>query len=293
MKLGHILAGASICALSIAGFAATASAQTTPPTTSPPTDEPDDPALLDTEVEAESGQAVNAGDEQAIVVTGSRIRRPNLGSTVPITSVGPEDIVETGQVSVGDQLNQLPQLRTTFSQANSTRFIGTAGQNFLDLRGLGTERTLVLVNNRRFVSTAPGSFRWDVNNVPADLVERVDIVTGGNSAIYGSDAVAGVVNFILRREFDGIQVRGQSGISDEGDSGSYFVSGIIGKMIDYTTKNSPLPEPLAAEDVGHAAAFLCSPLAAAITGSTVYVDKGYNVMGMGVDAIPPSDDAPA
>lgn len=174
----------------------------------------------------EAPAAAEEGD--AIIVTGSRIPRPNLESSIPITSVGAAEILDTGQISVGDQLNQLPQLRSTFSQANSTRFIGTAGQNFLDLRGLGTERTLVLVNNRRHVSTTPGSFRWDVNNVPSDLVDRIDVITGGNSAIYGSDAVAGVVNFVLKREFEGFQVRGQAGISDEGDSASYFVSGIAG-----------------------------------------------------------------
>ncbi|MEE2915770.1 MAG: TonB-dependent receptor plug domain-containing protein, partial [Pseudomonadota bacterium] len=100
-----------------------------------------------------------------IVVTGSRINRPNLASTIPITSVGPQDILATGTISVGDQLNELPQLRATYSQANSTRFIGTAGSNFLDLRGLGIDRTLVLINGRRHVSTSPGGFQWDVNNV--------------------------------------------------------------------------------------------------------------------------------
>ncbi|MBL0925781.1 MAG: TonB-dependent receptor plug domain-containing protein [Sphingomonadaceae bacterium] len=181
--------------------------------------------------EAPASEEAVADDEdtgEQIVVTGSRISRPNLKASIPITSLG-EELTETGQISVGDQLNQLPQLRSTFSQANSTRFIGTAGQNFLDLRGLGTDRTLVLVNNRRHVSTTPGSFRWDVNNVPSDLVQRVDVVTGGNSAIYGSDAVAGVVNFVLRRDYDGIQLRGQAGVSDEGDSGSVFLSGIAGK----------------------------------------------------------------
>jgi outer membrane receptor protein involved in Fe transport len=185
-------------------------------------------ATAPTETVATTDATTPESDDE-IVVTGSRIRRPNLESTVPITSVGAQDIVGVGQISVGDQLNQLPQLRATFSQANSTRFIGTAGQSFLDLRGLGTERTLALVNGRRFVSTAPGTFRWDVNNVPADLIERVDVVTGGNSAIYGSDAVAGVVNFVLRRQFDGLQLRGQGGVSSEGDSGSYFVSGMAGK----------------------------------------------------------------
>ncbi len=187
------------------------------------------PAMAQDEAPAaEEAAAEDEDSGEQIVVTGSRISRPNLKASIPITSLG-EELTETGQISVGDQLNQLPQLRSTFSQANSTRFIGTAGQNFLDLRGLGTDRTLVLVNNRRHVSTTPGSFRWDVNNVPSDLVQRVDVVTGGNSAIYGSDAVAGVVNFVLRRDYDGIQLRGQAGVSDEGDSGSLFLSGIAGK----------------------------------------------------------------
>lgn len=138
--------------------------------------------------QASTPATAESAEGSEIIVTGSRISRPNLDSTIPVTSVGSEQIMDSGQISVGDQLNQLPQLRSTFSQANSTRFIGTAGQNFLDLRGLGTERTLTLINGRRQVSSAPGSFRWDTNNVPADLIERVDVVTGGNSAIYGSDA---------------------------------------------------------------------------------------------------------
>lgn len=178
--------------------------------------------------QASTPATAESAEGSEIIVTGSRISRPNLDSTIPVTSVGSEQIMDSGQISVGDQLNQLPQLRSTFSQANSTRFIGTAGQNFLDLRGLGTERTLTLINGRRQVSSAPGSFRWDTNNVPADLIERVDVVTGGNSAIYGSDAIAGVVNFVLKRSFDGFQVRGQAGVSDRGDSGSQFLSGVAG-----------------------------------------------------------------
>ena len=187
------------------------------------------PAIDSTCADDNADGVCNDQDRSAIIVTGSRIRRPNLDSTIPITSVGTEQVLETGQVSVGDQLNQLPQLRTTFTQANSTRAIGTAGLSLLDLRGLGTQRTLTLVNGRRHVSTVSGSFAWDVNNVPADLIERVDLVTGGNSAIYGSDAVAGVVNFILKDKFEGLQLRAQAGVSGEGDSGSQFVAGVWGK----------------------------------------------------------------
>lgn len=182
------------------------------------------------EVELESGQdAAETTDQNEIVVTGSRIPRPNLVSTVPITSIGVQDLTDTGNVSLGDELNQLPALRSTFSQSNSTRFIGTAGLNLLDLRGLGTERTLVLVNGRRHVTATPGSYSVDTNTIPTDLLERVDVVTGGNSAIYGSDAVAGVVNFVLKRNFDGINIRGQGGISSRGDRGTAFVSATAGK----------------------------------------------------------------
>ncbi len=207
----RILGTASLFALAFTSFPAAAYAQ----------DDQDDAAFAEAS-EVDSG-------EGTIVVTGSRIRRPNLDSAVPITSVGPTELTERGDLSLGDALNELPSLRATFSQANSTRFIGTAGINRLDLRGLGTERTLVLVNGRRHVTSSPGGYDVDINTIPSDLLERVDIVTGGNSAIYGSDAVAGVVNFIMRRDYEGISIRGQAGASTYNDRGSYFVSGIFGR----------------------------------------------------------------
>ena len=173
----------------------------------------------------------NAPECTSIVVTGSRIRRPNLESTVPITSVGPQDLTSRGEVSLGDALNDLPSMRSTFSQANSTTSIGTAGLSLLDLRGLGTTRTLVLVNGRRTVTAQPGNFNVDINTMPVDLLERADVVTGGNSAIYGSDAIAGVVNFILRRDFEGVKVRGQAGTSTYGDRGNKFASIVAGKSL--------------------------------------------------------------
>ena len=166
----------------------------------------------------------------AIVVTGSRIARdPNLGSSVPLTAITAVELTEQGKVSLGDALNDLPSLRSTYSQGNSTRFIGTAGLNLLDLRGLGISRTLVLVNGKRHITATPGDYLVDTNTIPVDLLERVDVVTGGNSAVYGSDAVAGVVNFVLKRNFEGISLKGQGGISSRGDRGSYFVSGTFGK----------------------------------------------------------------
>ncbi len=166
---------------------------------------------------------------EQVVVTGSRIRTPNLQSNVPVTSVTAAQVQNTGVVSVGDVLNELPSIRSTFSSSNSTRFIGTAGLNFLDLRGLGTTRTLVLVNGRRHVSSSEGSNEVDVNTIPTDLIDRIDVVTGGNSAIYGSDAIGGVVNFVLRRNFDGLQLRAQDGISSRGDGNAWFVSATAGR----------------------------------------------------------------
>lgn len=169
--------------------------------------------------------------EQAIVVTGTRIRSPNLESAVPVTSISGEQLFHTGQVQVGDQLDNLPQLRSTFSTANSTRFLGTRGLNLLDLRGLGTQRTLVLVNGRRHVAAdvLSNGVSVDINTIPADLIERVDVVTGGASAVYGSDAVAGVVNFILRKDYQGIQARGQVGMSDHNDAYNQYASILAGQ----------------------------------------------------------------
>src|SRR4051812_14079759 len=183
------------------------------------------------EVETKSGTNVNSptSTNDQIVVTGSRIRRPNLESNVPITSVSVEELTNRGEVNIGDALNDLPSLRSTFSQSNSVRFIGTAGVNVLDLRGLGTSRTLVLVNGRRHVTYTPGDYLVDINTIPTDLIERVDVITGGEAAVYGSDAVAGVVNFILKKNFDGIKLRAQDGITQRGDRATQFVSLTAGR----------------------------------------------------------------
>lgn len=169
---------------------------------------------------------------EEIVVTGSRIRRPNVDSAVPVTSVQADDLQATGTASIGDVLNDLPALRSTFSTANSTRYIGTAGLNMLDLRGLGTSRTLVLQNGRRHVGASEGSNAVDTNMIPTDLIERVDVVTGGTSAIYGSDAIAGVVNFVLKDDFEGSLIRSQYGLTGHGDAQNYFVSATTGGNFD-------------------------------------------------------------
>lgn len=188
------------------------------------------------EAAIEQNTALNPTPEQdqsgagEVVVTGSRIRIANPNAqAVPVATITAAELLGTrGDVSLGDALNQLPQLRSTFSQANSTGSIGTAGLSLLDLRGLGTSRTLTLVNGRRVVTAVPGSYTPDVSTIPYDLVQSVDIVTGGNSAIYGSDAISGVVNFILRRDFDGFRLRAQGGVTSYGDRGTYLIGAIAG-----------------------------------------------------------------
>ncbi|WP_380781937.1 TonB-dependent receptor domain-containing protein [Sphingomonas sp. R86520] len=187
-----------------------------------------DPVTVPTQDVAQD-QAAPQNDE--ILVTGSRIASPNGQSAVPVTSVSAVELTTTAKTSIGDVLNDLPQLQSTFSQANSTRFLGTAGLNLLDLRGLGTQRTLVLVNGRRHVGSdiLNNAVSVDTNTIPTDLLERVDLTTGGNSGVYGSDALAGVVNFILKDHYDGLQIRSQGAISQRGDAGSYFGSVLAGK----------------------------------------------------------------
>lgn len=189
---------------------------------------------------AQAPGAAQVGVIEEIIVTGSRIRRPNVVSAVPVTSVSADAFSETAVVSIGDVLNDLPSLRSTYSSSNSTRFIGTAGLNLLDLRGLGTSRTLVLQNGRRHIGAIEGANEVDTNMIPTDLIERVDVVTGGSSAIYGSDAIAGVVNFVLKDDFEGAKIRAQYGSPEDPGGDSYFVSTTVGGNFDNDRGNIAL-----------------------------------------------------
>ena len=146
-------------------------------------------------------QAQDAADD-TIVVTGTRIQREDLNAPSPVSTVSSEQLVLTNTVNSEQFLNTLPQVIPSFDQTSNNPGDGSAR---VSLRGLGTARTLVLVDGARFVGLGP-SFVVDLNNIPSALVERVDVVTGGASAVYGSDAVAGVVNFVLKKDFEGIQL---------------------------------------------------------------------------------------
>jgi iron complex outermembrane recepter protein len=140
-----------------------------------------------------------------IVVTGSRIAIPNLESISPVTSVTAADIALTGKTNVADVLNQLPQI---FAAQGGGLSNGSSGTAEVNLRNLGSARTLVLVDGRRLGpgDAVTGTNASDINQVPAQLVERIEVLTGGASSTYGADAAAGVVNFIMKHNFEGVEV---------------------------------------------------------------------------------------
>ncbi len=143
-----------------------------------------------------------AQDEDVVVVTGSRIQRTDTVAPSPITNVSAEQLAVVNTVNTEDFINTLPQVVPAFDSTSNNPGNGTAT---VSLRGLGTTRTLVLVDGMRFVGSGPAQI-VDLNSIPSALVESVDIVTGGASAVYGSDAVAGVVNFMMKDDFEGVEI---------------------------------------------------------------------------------------
>jgi iron complex outermembrane receptor protein len=156
---------------------------------------------------------------EEVVVTGSRIVSTSLDAPSPVQSVTAEDIQATGILNTQDLLLKNPTFGTpTLSRTNSNFLTSGGGVSTVDLRNLGIDRTLTLVDGRRFVSGNPGSMAVDYNTIPAQFIERIDVLTGGASAVYGSDAVAGVVNIIYKKNFEGVSFDGQYGASAENDN---------------------------------------------------------------------------
>ena len=244
-----------------------------------------------------AGQEAAQGD---VIVTGSRIARPDLTSSVPVAVTSNADILQDAAINIQDTLQQLPQFGVGTSRYNSNFSTSGNGVATLNLRGLGANRTLVLVNGRRYVAGFAGSATVDVNNIPTDFIERVDTITGGTSAVYGSDAIAGVVNFIMRDSFDGVQLRAQAGISEQGDGGQQLVSVTGGstladgrwKMIGNLTYDRSdalfsAGRTRSAEDcgtpLGNAAGIICGP-----ASYSVFSDQGqfyYNIRGTGATPV--------
>jgi outer membrane receptor protein involved in Fe transport len=166
------------------------------------------------------------GGEATIIVTGSRIARPNLDSNSPVAVVSGDATVENADVTLDTFLNTLPQVNPAGTTTSNNP--GNGGQSNINLRGLGSNRNLVLINGRRPMVSASDQ-TVDLNTIPQGLIERIEIVTGGAGAAYGADAVAGVVNLILKDDFEGIDLRASySNSIPETDAREYQISGIIG-----------------------------------------------------------------
>ena len=154
--------------------------------------------------------AGGASELQEVVVTGTRIQSANLISASPITTVTNLDIQQSGLTRVEDILNNLPQV---FAGQGSNMSNGADGTSTLDLHDLGPQRTLVLVNGKRLAPGAPDGRNFtDINQIPAELIEKVDVLTGGASSTYGADAVSGVVNFIMNTHYEGVKIDAQYGL---------------------------------------------------------------------------------
>jgi iron complex outermembrane recepter protein len=178
---------------------------------------------------AETGAAKPA-DEAVVVVTGSRAIRNGAAAPTPVTTLTAQALIQAAPSNIPDALNRLPQFLGSASQYHSVTFNATSGLqgNYLNLRGLGPQRVLVLLDGNRVPPTS-SSNAVDSNVIPQMLLERVDVVTGGASAAYGSDAVSGVVNYVLNKRFKGLQIVAQGGKSGEGDASSHRVGVAAGK----------------------------------------------------------------
>lgn len=212
-------------------------AGTTPPpgsTAAPaPSDEDTPEAGLQTQDSAGPAEETSAGD---IVVTGTLIKNPNLVSSSPVTVVG-QDELQLRQTNVAEEiLRDLPGVAPSIGSAVNN---GNGGASYADLRGLGNFRNLVLLDGSRIV---PSNFigRVDLNNIPLALVERVDTLTGGAATTYGADAVSGVINFITRSDFAGMEVQASSQITEKGDGHIFRVDATVGANFDDGRGNAVL-----------------------------------------------------
>ena len=174
--------------------------------------------------DSQEAGAAEGGDEQdAIVVTGSRIARTGFENPTPTTVITADQIANTGLNDIGEVLMQNPQIAVGLGSSNDT-FKRDVGSTFVDLRGLGENRTLVLVDGRRRVSGSRDGAQVDVSSIPTPMIESVEVITGGASAVYGADAVSGVVNIILKDDIDGLNLSGRLGLSSRGDAATYRFS---------------------------------------------------------------------
>jgi len=179
-----------------------------------------------------ASQADAAPEEQAIVITGSRIVRRDYQANSPIQTVGSELLQTSTTSALETNLNKLPQFSSTTKVPTAGGDIqptatNTPGAATISLRGIGANRNLVLIDGRR-ATPANASMAVDINTIPSAAIERVEIISGGASSTYGADAVAGVTNFIMKKNFQGFSLDAQLGTTENGDNTEWTVSGILG-----------------------------------------------------------------
>jgi outer membrane receptor protein involved in Fe transport len=176
------------------------------------------------------GQAdQDATDIGEVVVTGSRIRRDPTNAPTPLIQVSRDELLETGQATVIDYLATIPALSNSVVPSDTTGSgLGDGGLSLANLRSLGSNRTLTLVDGRRHVGSNGGSLAVDVDTIPRLLIENIEIVTGGASSVYGADAVSGVLNFVLRKDFEGAEVDVNYAMINEDGQASYRISALVG-----------------------------------------------------------------
>lgn len=161
---------------------------------------------------------------EEIVVTGSRIVRQDYEAASPVVSLSSEAFKQTGVVNAEQLVNTLPQVVPSFSTGNNNP---GNGQAWINLRGLGSVRNLVLIDGKRAIPSNSSAI-VDINTIPTQMIERVEVISGGASAVYGSDAVAGATNFILRKDFNGVEINAQYGMSEEQDTKNGNIDILIG-----------------------------------------------------------------
>ena len=176
-----------------------------------------------------TAQAQESGLEE-ITVTGSRIVRRDLDAASPIVTIDSDRLENSSTIGIESVLNQMPQFvpeGTQFDSGNTASGAATLGIASVNLRGIGANRTLVLVDGRR-AQPANASLVVDLNTIPSAAIERVETITGGASAVYGADALAGVVNFVLRDDFEGVDMDFHTGVTAEGDGEETRFSTLLG-----------------------------------------------------------------
>ncbi len=206
MKTKYLLLASALCCFAVPAFAQDAPVQAGDPATA-----------ADQEAPAED-----------IVVTGSRIPRNTYDNPTPTTTLDNADIAESGDSELSETLADIPSLSSTTNEATVTGNVQNSGLSAIQLRNLGDNRTLVLIDGRRTVSNSGIGNRVSISTIPSDFVDRVEIITGGASSVYGSDAVAGVVNIITESRQRGLKFNARAGVTQDGDGQERTINGSFG-----------------------------------------------------------------